>query len=111
MQTINTTTASIAVGATSEEEAEAGVPPIVQLVFGQAILFQPTPQMPPIPIPFGQQVVELSKEHALGIAEQVKKAAESLPDPRPDIPIASSLEGVDEVANFDRNIREGGPLR
>lgn len=107
MQTINTTTAAVTVDQVVDDGGQ--MPPAVQLVFQTALIVPvPTPQGPqPLPIAFGSNSVELTKQQALDLADQVRATAEGLPDPKPHIDVANSLDGVEQVADFERQLRDG----
>lgn len=102
MQTINTTTAAVSV---EQIVPDDDTPPAVQLIFQTALIIQTPAGI--MPVPYGSNTVEMVKHQALEFAESVREAAEALPDPRPHIDVASSLEGVDQVAAFEREIRNG----
>lgn len=108
MQTINTSVIGVNVAATTQEEVDAGVPPAVSLILHLALVLQ-APEMPPVPIPYGSQTLQATKADALELAENITKAAEALPDPKPQIDIAGSIPEADvqRAAEFERKLKAG----
>jgi len=58
----------------------------------------------PLPVPFAQIRFPMGRDFALKYAESLKTEAEKLPK-QSDIAVASSLQGIDQIADAERRIR------
>lgn len=58
----------------------------------------------PLPVPVAQIRFPMGRDFALKYAESLKTEAEKLPK-QSDIAVASSLQGIDRIADAERKIR------
>lgn len=88
------------------ENLEPGQPPVVELVItvGMMLPFQTGPGQPPPVAPLGNVHFPLQPSTAKQVGEKLSEEGARFPD-RPNIDIASSLEGIDRAAKFERDIR------
>jgi hypothetical protein len=85
-----------------------GRPVAVQLmlVAGTALPLAPGPGQPPIMMPTEVFRFPLSKQAAKEFAQQINEAAEQLPN-ETDLAIATSLQGVDQLADATQRFTNG----
>lgn len=95
-------------GVPTEEAIKAGEPPTIEieLVVGQVLPFAAGPGQPPLQVPLGRIKYTLNKETAVEFFKRGLEAAEGLPDAS-KLEIATSLDGIDNVAAQLRDIKGG----
>ncbi|MDA4131834.1 MAG: hypothetical protein OK454_01735 [Thaumarchaeota archaeon] len=82
---------------------------ILQFILGVVI---PGPQGQKGILPAGAIKVPIGKEMAIKKAKEILEVAEALPDPEPEVPesdilVAQNMEQAKQVAEMDRQVREG----
>ena len=85
---------------------EDGPHVILQFLLGMTI---PGPQGQKGILPAGALKVPIGKEMAINKAKQLLEAAESLPDPKPesDLVVVGNMGQADQIAEMDRQVRDG----
>lgn len=89
----------------SEEQIKEGANALqVNVTLGQVLPFSPGPGQPPLVIPSGVIRFPVGREQALNLAEKLQEEGEKLPK-QSSIITANSLEGIDQAADFQKNLR------
>jgi hypothetical protein len=85
---------------------EEGPHVILQFLLGMTI---PGPQGQKGILPAGALKVPIGKEMAINKAKQLLEAAEALPDPKPesDLVVVGNMGQADQIAEMDRQVRDG----
>jgi hypothetical protein len=110
MLEVTVDTLAIDAGAPSEDQLQAGLPPVVhcQVVGGTPMPFAIPGTNEPMRIPSVAVNFNLTKKAALEYADKLREAAEQLPDEstKADILTASSMSDVERVAQMDQQFRQ-----
>lgn len=87
------------IGMPTEEQMNAGAPAVLELGLkvGQQLPFSQGPGQPPVTADLGMLRFTLDREVAIEFFEKGLEAAKTLPV-KPNIDIATNLEGVEEAA-------------
>lgn len=95
----NVNVVGTSIGVPTEEQLEAGAPSVLEIAIkvGQQLPFSQGPGQPGVTAELGTMRFALERDMAIEFFEKGLEAAQSLPA-KPNIDIATSLDGIDEAA-------------